>query len=263
MPNILLLICVLCLVLTIQIKGEKGKRRKIDRLTAIYLEYNATEGFDHWLNYAAHYHHHISHLSSRNDNIPIQMLEIGVQSGGSTRIWSKYFGRNLNYTGLDINPNCAAFESPALGVQIRIGSQLNATFLQDICTKFGPFDFIIDDGGHTTEMIITSFRLLWPSCMKDDGVYAIEDLHSMFLFDGPQMLVDGMHVFGHLASWMRTMSSYFTSMNPKFRFELTDPIVKHIASISIYDSLAILHYQEQWKSLTRISKGKFIPFYAS
>ena len=140
---------------------------------------------------------------------------------------------------------------------------MNATFLQDICHQFGPFDFIIDDGGHTTEMIIQSFRLLWPYCMKDDGVYAIEDLHSMFLFDGPHMKVDGMDVFGHFASWMRTMSSYFTSMNPKFRRELNDSIVKHIASISIYDSLAILHYQEQWKPLTRISKGKFIPFYAS
>ena len=32
------------------------------------------------------------------------MLEIGVQSGGSSRIWSQYFGKRLNYTGFDINP---------------------------------------------------------------------------------------------------------------------------------------------------------------
>ena len=30
-----------------------------------------------------------------------------------------------------------------------------------------------------TEQIIISLRALWPACMKDKSVYAIEDLHTM------------------------------------------------------------------------------------
>jgi hypothetical protein len=32
------------------------------------------------------------------------MLEIGVQSGGSLEMWKSYFGPNLRYYGVDINP---------------------------------------------------------------------------------------------------------------------------------------------------------------
>ena len=121
---LLLLSCLLCLVVSTTSQMRRSKK-KADRLTSIYLEYNESEGFDHWLDYAHHYHRHVSHLLSKYENRTLQMLEIGIQSGGSTRIWSKYFGKILNYTGIDINPNCAIFESPDLGVQVRIGSQLN------------------------------------------------------------------------------------------------------------------------------------------
>ena len=111
----------------------------------------------------------------------IQMLEIGVQSGGSTRVWSQYFGENLNYTGLDINPNCTQFEMPEKGIHILTGSQMDEQLLQRICRDYGPFDIIIDDGGHTSEMIMRSFNILF-GCMHDGGVYAMEDLHSMVWF---------------------------------------------------------------------------------
>ena len=111
----------------------------------------------------------------------IQMLEIGVQSGGSTRVWSQYFGENLNYTGLDINPNCTQFEMPEKGIHILTGSQMDEQLLQRICRDYGPFDIIIDDGGHTSEMIMRSFNILF-GCMHDGGVYAMEDLHTMVWF---------------------------------------------------------------------------------
>ena len=106
------------------------------------------------------------------------MLEIGVQSGGSTRVWSQYFGENLNYTGLDINPNCAQFEMPEKGIHILTGSQMDEQLLLRVCRDYGPFDIVIDDGGHTSEMIMRSFNVLF-GCMHDEGVYAIEDLHTM------------------------------------------------------------------------------------
>jgi len=101
-----------------------------------------------------------------------------VQSGGSTRAWKRYFRKSLAYIGLDINPRCKQMESLDEGIRIVIGSQLNTTLLSDICSTNGPFDLVIDDGGHTNEMITTSLLSLW-DCLNDNAVYAIEDLHAL------------------------------------------------------------------------------------
>jgi len=105
------------------------------------------------------------------------MLEIGVQNGGSIEIWSMYFGNLLRYTGVDLNPKCLQFNDPSRHIKISIGNQMNETFLEELCTRFGPFDLIVDDGAHTAQTIMTSLLSLW-KCMKHHGVYAIEDLHT-------------------------------------------------------------------------------------
>ena len=55
---------------------------------------------------------------------PVKMLEIGVDRGGSIAGWKKYFGEaELDYTGLDINPDCSRFARA--GVKIVIGDQMD------------------------------------------------------------------------------------------------------------------------------------------
>jgi len=106
------------------------------------------------------------------------MLEIGVQSGGSTRVWKRYFRNLTDYVGLDIEPRCRMFQSLEEGIRIVTGSQMDTALLERLCKEYGPFDFVVDDGGHFNKMILTSLKSLW-NCMKDSGVYAIEDLHTM------------------------------------------------------------------------------------
>ena len=151
-----------------------------DPITTIYQNYKEKPGFDHWLHYGAAYFENIEHLYKRKEG-KVKMLEIGVQSGGSSRLWKQLFKDKLDYRGIDINPNCKQFESPEENIKIDIGSQLDEDFLKGICKEHGPFDFIIDDGGHTAEMIITSLKVLW-YCVADNGVYAMEDLHSHEFF---------------------------------------------------------------------------------
>jgi len=108
----------------------------------------------------------------------VKMLEIGVQSGGSTRVWKRYFRNLTDYVGLDIEPRCRMFQSLEEGIRIVTGSQMDTALLERLCKEHGPFDFVVDDGGHSNKMILTSLKSLW-NCMKDSSVYAIEDLHTM------------------------------------------------------------------------------------
>ena len=102
---------------------------------------------------------------------------------------------NLRVIIFFLHRNCKQFEDLPNNLRVEIGSQLDISFITNICKTYGPFDFIIDDGGHKTDQIITSLKVLWPSCLRDHGVYAIEDIHTMSMWAGKKgMLVDKMDV---------------------------------------------------------------------
>ena len=149
-----------------------GKERM--SLEQIYLEYNESYFADRFLEYAWHYE---AHLPPPSRNEPIHIMEIGVQSGGSARIWRQWYGESLRYTGVDINPLAARAASPRENIVIEIGDQVNATFLQHVCVTHGPFDVVIDDGMHTAHTISASVQFLFPhdSCMATKSIYVVED----------------------------------------------------------------------------------------
>ncbi len=99
-------------------------------------------------------------------------LEIGVQWGPSLRLWERYFPE-AQIVGIDINPQCKQFESPRSAV--RIGSQSDVAFLQEVTQEFGPWDVVIDDGSHRFSDIVASFKVLWPHVLSG-GWYVVEDL---------------------------------------------------------------------------------------
>jgi hypothetical protein len=225
-------------------------------LKSIYENYHDDYGFHKWDEYADHYDQHVQHIRQQAiaNWTRVNILEIGVQSGGSTRAWRQYFGVLTNYIGVDINPNCKEVESE--NIKIEIGSQADPYFLIGLCLKYGPFDLIIDDGGHTTEMIRVSLEILW-HCMKHDGVYVIEDTHSMSMWKTPDMLIDGQDFFGYLGDLSRDMIIYFREKQGTLmrREAWMNSFSKHISSIAIYDSLVFLHYNRYPKMLTHLKKG--------
>ena len=107
----------------------------------------------------------------------ISFLEIGIWKGGSIKMWQDYFGAESRLTFLDIDPASKAFEVP--GLTVEIGDQSDGIFLQDVATKHGPFDIIIDDGGHKMHQQIASFNALWPQ-LSDGGLYVVEDTHTSY-----------------------------------------------------------------------------------
>ena len=67
-------------------------------------------------------------------------------------------------------------EHPGVADKVFFGDQSNTTFLAEIVSNTGgALDVIIDDGGHQTHLIMTSFEFLWPH-LAPGGWYVIEDL---------------------------------------------------------------------------------------
>lgn len=231
-------------------------------LPYLYEHYNEREGFHHWFEFGDYYE---KHLHTFKDKSVVHMLEIGVQSGGSSRIWRQYFGGKLQYTGVDINPACAQFADLSAGIRIEIGSQLNTSFLDHVCrTHRGPFDVIIDDGGHTTEMMLTSLRTLWP-CLAPGGVYAIEDTLTMSSWRGQGgMLVEGMDLFGHIADLTRRQVAYYAPeiVGKPMQFTAPDEFAQHLAAIHVYDNMVFFQKRvDPWKPLTEFKRGsQFIAY---
>jgi len=103
------------------------------------------------------------------------VLEIGVQTGGSLRMWHDYFP-NAQITGIDVDPVCLKEAGNRIGVVI--GDQSNNGFLDEFAAT-RQFDIIVDDGGHKMKHQLRSLRRLWP-IVTSGGWYVIEDLHTSY-----------------------------------------------------------------------------------
>ena len=104
---------------------------------------------------------------------PITLVEYGVSHGGSLQMWKHYFGPQARIIGVDIDPRCASLAEP--GIEIVIGDQEDRQTHAQLREKYGAFDIVIDDGGHTMRQQIVTFEEMYPA-VKDGGVYLAEDL---------------------------------------------------------------------------------------
>lgn len=124
---------------------------------------------------------------------PVRMLEIGVFRGGSLSMWKQWLHADSVIVGLDIDPDCRQYESVADGIHVRIGDQSDAEFLRRVTAEFGPFDLILDDGGHTTTQMIASFNHLFRDALVEGGLYMVEDTHTNFwpgFVDSPMTFIE-------------------------------------------------------------------------
>ena len=108
--------------------------------------------------------------------LPIRLLEIGIENGYSVRIWLEYFPRATIY-GVDLLSQ--PFEDGRF--KFMQGDQNSVEFWNVyLGRKEWGFDIIIDDGSHRTKGIVTSFHMLFPA-LKSGGYYIIEDLSTAYM----------------------------------------------------------------------------------
>lgn len=112
-------------------------------------------------------------------DLPVRLLEIGVQNGGSLEIWGKYFLQATALVGCDINPACGSLKFDDSRIRVVTGDACLDSTLEEI-TRISPtFDVIIDDGSHLSKDIVRSFARYFPA-LQDGGVYVAEDLHCSY-----------------------------------------------------------------------------------
>ena len=105
------------------------------------------------------------------------VLEVGVSSGGSIKLWHDYF-TNATVYGLDIIPLDIMLDEIKNKDRI-ILSQIDAYdesfFYNNLFKKNIKFDFMLDDGPHSLESMI-QFIKLYSQIMTEDGILIIEDV---------------------------------------------------------------------------------------
>ena len=112
----------------------------------------------------------------------INMMEIGVGSGGAVKMWREYFRNNnskanVNIYAIDKNPKCKQFEQD--NIKIFIGSQDDRDFLKEVKSQIPKLDILIDDGGHRMNQQIITFEEMYEH-VKDDGIYLCEDVYTSY-----------------------------------------------------------------------------------
>jgi cephalosporin hydroxylase len=98
---------------------------------------------------------------------PEILLEIGVETGASLRMWRDYFPRVL-VIGLDIDAKRMFAEERILTLCANAAAADPVKFPLKI-------DIVIDDGSHQIEDQCAAFRNFWP-LVKEGGFYCIEDV---------------------------------------------------------------------------------------
>lgn len=139
--------------------------------------------------YCRHYEQFFSPLRY----LSFKFLEIGCGGGESMRTWLEYFP-NAKVFGVDIVHSTNPWNTVGSGIDPRYtfvtGDQTSETFWACFLADYGAdWTVVMDDGGHFSNQIITTFNAMWPRVLPG-GLYCIEDLGvsyghgSVFLPDG-------------------------------------------------------------------------------
>jgi Methyltransferase domain len=140
------------------------------RIETYFNAHQTGPGIWKWQHYFDIYERHFAKLVGR----PIDVVEIGVFSGGSFMMWRDYFGSDAELIGTDIEPACRVYEGEK--IRVFIGDQADTTFWDSFLREVPAFDVVIDDGGHQSHQQIPTLEALLPH-IRPGGVYLCEDIY--------------------------------------------------------------------------------------
>ena len=181
--------------------------------------------------------------------LPVTVVEVGVQNGGSLELWGQYFKAARAIIGCDVDERCGAlrFDDPRLTV---IVGPINAeSTAREIVARAEAIDIFIDDGSHVSTDIVAAFCNYFPR-MRPGGMYVAEDLHCAYHPDWQgglsrpnamgffKLLVDGMHQdYWQEPAELRALAAPF--LPPGAAVDVSR-LAADAASIAFYDSMCFV-----------------------
>lgn len=200
--------------------------------------------------------------------LPINLLEIGIQNGGSLEIWSKYFTNGGTLVGCDINPDCADLRFDDPRIVVIVGDATSDETAQKILAASPTFDIVIDDGSHRSGDIVRSFAKYFPR-MNDGGIFVAEDMHCSYWkeFDGGLFdPLSSVSFFKQLADvishehWgvQKSATHVMRKIFAKHDFEMTDENLSHVHSVEFVNSMCFVRKEKPGLNTigTRFIAGK-------
>lgn len=123
-----------------------------------------------WDHYLDIYHENFARFRGTD----VHILEIGIYSGGSLKMWREYFGAAATIYGVDIEPACKVYEEAK--TRVFVGDQADRAFWHSFKSEVPRIDILIDDGGHAYEQQATTLEEMLPH-ISPGGLFLCEDLY--------------------------------------------------------------------------------------
>ena len=114
-------------------------------------------------------------LSGKKDTAK-NVLEVGINTGGSIKLWRDYFTTATVY-GIDISKRDKVIKDILDDPRVILYNSTNGydpVFVRDVLGAH-KFDFMLDDGPHTLQSMI-DFITLYSPLMTEDGILIVEDV---------------------------------------------------------------------------------------
>jgi cephalosporin hydroxylase len=120
-------------------------------------------------------------LLSKKKHTAKNVLEVGIDRGGSIMLWHDYFPSATVY-GVDIKDNCMeknpSLKKERIVLYRGVDAYNEEFFMANFLEKNIKFDIVLDDGPHTLESM-QHFLKLYSQVMTDDGILIIEDIQDI------------------------------------------------------------------------------------
>jgi hypothetical protein len=205
---------------------------------------------DKWESYFGVYERHLSDYRDREFNL----VEVGVQKGGSLDMWATYFPKAKKITGIDIDVECAKLKYDDPRIDVVIGDQADTLFWDSFLVKNPKIDVFVDDGGHFMDQQIMTFEKVFPQ-MPVGGVYICEDCHTSYMsYNGGGL--------GRTSSFIEYAKSYIDVIHWDWKENFTTQlerrykIGKDLTGIHFYDSMVVFEKFGK-KEMKRVAPNNF------
>lgn len=207
----------------------------MNQLKDLAIKFKTDKIFNH--NYIEIYNNYMF----QNRLKKISLFEIGVggyddesKGGNSLKMWKNFFPSGRIFA-IDIY-NKKFIEEKR--IKVFQGSQIDKVFLDNIFSKIGKVDYIIDDGSHFSKHIVQTFKYLF-KYLKNGGYYFIEDVQTSYWprYGGSSFDFDNKKSAINFFKKIIDKINYMEFDNP---FLTPDFFAKHITQIHFYHNIIVI-----------------------